>query len=177
MYKITKQMLEEFQRVMSIRPKLYHDYCLAKYPHLLNEDEHEYKDDTNNDAAHCLLLSGVACLIYLAQEDGLGKDDIVKIINVDFKATIERYESVAIYKGRGKEKTLDWELAIEMNDGNFLEYCGIYNEESAPKIEAQAVLYTIEWYLQEAGIYDMPKWTYPEQEAEFMAQFKDFELI
>ena len=162
---------------MSIRPKLYHDCCIAKYPHLLSDDENEFKDYTNNDAANCLLLFGAACLIYLAQEDGLGKDDIVKIINVDFKAVSERYESVAIYKGRGKEKALDWTLAVEMNDGNFLEYTGIYNEESAPKIEARAVLHTIEWYLQEAGLYEMPKWNNAEHEAEFMAQFKDFELI
>lgn len=169
-------MLQEFQRVMSIRPQLYHEYCIAKYPHLLNDYDNEAQDDANNDAANCLLLSRAAEMIYFTQDVDEPKM-IGSMLNLDFLAVQELSESVAIYKGRGKEKTIDWTLAIDINDGNFLENYGIYNEENAPKIEAEAVLYTIEWYLQESGIYDMPKWTYPEQESAFMAQFKDFELI
>jgi hypothetical protein len=169
MYKITKEMLEEFQRVMSIRPKRCRDYYAARYEHLCSEHKREFKDDANNDAANCLLLSKTAEMIYLAQQKQTAPSWSYP--------HPDECEAVAIYKGRGKEKTLDWTLAIEMNDGNFMSRLGLYNEESAPKIEAQAVLYTIEWYLEEAGLYEMPKWTYPEQEAEFMAQFKDFELI
>jgi hypothetical protein len=176
MYKITKEMLDEFQRVMAIRPRLYHDFMVSKYQHLLNDDEHEFRDDANNDAANCLLLSRAAGLIYSGQ--GVFEPKTVgNLLNLDFEAVQELSESVAIYKGRGREKSIDWTLAIELNSNNFLEGYGFYNEENAPKVEAKAVLYTIEWYLQEAGLYEMPKWTYPEQEAEFMAQFKDFELI
>ena len=169
MYKITKEMLEEFQRVMSIRPQLYNDFMVSKYQHLLNDDEHEFKDDINNDAANCLLLSRAAEMIYLAQQK-----QTAPYWNFPHQ---DECEAVAIYKGRGKEKTIDWTLAIELNDHDFMWHYRIYNEDNVPKIEASAVLYTIEWYLQEAGLYEIPRWGNKEHEAAFMAQFKDFERV
>ena len=169
MYKITKEMLEEFQRVMSIRPQLYHEWLFSRYPNFMADEEECYKDDANNDAANCLLLSRAAEMIYLSQQK--------QTAPYWYYPHQDECEAVAIYKGRGKEKTLDWTLAIELNEDNFKSYLGIYNEESAPKIEAEAVLYTIEWYLQAAGLYEMPKWASKEHEAEFMAKFKDFERV
>jgi len=161
MYKITKEMHEEFKRVMSIRPRLYRENLIARFPNMSNEDAEIFECDSVNDRSHCLILSGAADIIYLAQKE-LDKDGI---------ATVLRYFSQQEFDG----KKPDWAFAFELNDGNFRSYCGIYGEENAPKIEAQAVLYTIEWYLQEAGLYEMPKWTNKEHEAQFFAQFKDFE--
>ncbi len=163
MYKITKYMLEEFQRVMAIRPQLYHEYCVAEHPHLFSKDEPVFLDVTNNDAANCLLLSKTAEMIYLCQQKGTPK-------SFDYPQQ-EECEAVALYKGLGKEKRLDWGIAIEMNDGFFLSSCGIYTEENKPKIEAWVVLHTIQWYLIEAGIYGSI-----EDEDDFIvAPFKDFE--
>jgi hypothetical protein len=169
MYKITQEMLKEFQRVMEIRPQLYHDFCIEKHPHLLNEDESPFQDDSNNDAANCLLLSKTAEMIYLSQQK-----QTAPYWNFPQQAECE---AVAIYKGRGKEKVLDWQLAIELNDGNFCSYHVIYSEENKPKLSALVVLETIEYYLSEAGLYEKPKWQNAEDESAYIAQFKDFEKV
>jgi hypothetical protein len=176
MYKITQEMLEEFQRVMEIRPHLYHDYLVAKYPNLKNEDEDQFKWDANNDAANCLLLSRAARLVYFCQE-ALYKEHVGHVLNLDFDTVQELSESVAIYKGRNEKKMLDWQLAIELNDDNFCSPYGFYNEENAPKIDAEVVLYTIEYYLSEAGLYEMPKWKNAEDESAYIARFKEFEKL